>query len=71
MAENAKTPPPRKDEDTGRPLGTPYGPHPHGVDEAAGGADSSPLDTEPTGDRAKTAADAKPGDGGEQVNSTR
>ena len=27
-------------------LGTPYGPHPKGVDEAAGGADSSPFETE-------------------------
>ena len=27
---------------------TPYGPHPFGVDEAAGGADSSPHETEPT-----------------------
>jgi hypothetical protein len=32
------------DEET---LGTPYGPHPKGVDEAAGGADSSPFETEP------------------------
>lgn len=28
---------------------TPYGPQPRGTDQAAGGADSSPLDTEPTG----------------------
>jgi hypothetical protein len=27
-------------------LGTPYGPHPRGVDEAAGGADSSPFENE-------------------------
>jgi hypothetical protein len=30
---------------------SPYGPHPHGVDEAAGGADSSPHESEPTGER--------------------
>ncbi len=70
MAE--KTKPPRKDEDTPRPLGSPYGPHPHGVDEAAGGADSSPLDTEPTGDRQKAADESKPKAGdGDQVNSPR
>jgi hypothetical protein len=39
------------------PLSSPYGPQPKGVDEAAGGADSSPLETEPTGEqREQTAA---------------
>ncbi len=39
------------------PLSTPYGPQFRGVDEAAGGADSSPLDNEPTGEeRERTAA---------------
>lgn len=41
----------------GDPPATPYGPHPHGVDEAAGGADSSPLDNQST-DTAKDEADA-------------
>ena len=55
---------------TGDPPATPYGPHPHGVDEAAGGADSSPHENEPTGER-KDAADEnaregrKPKPGGE------
>lgn len=56
----------------GDPPATPYGPHPHGVDEAAGGADSSPYENEST-DEAKDAADAnaqkgrkpKPGGDGE------
>lgn len=30
---------------------SPYGPQPHGIDEAAGGADSSPYDNEATGER--------------------
>jgi hypothetical protein len=33
------------------PTNTPYGPHHGHVDEAAGGADSSPLEAEPTGKR--------------------
>ncbi len=42
------------------PLSTPYGPHYKGVDEAAGGADSSPLENEPTGeDRERKAADER------------
>jgi hypothetical protein len=41
-------------------LSTPYGPHYRGVDEAAGGADSSPLETEPTGEqREQTAANER------------
>lgn len=32
------------------PLSTPYGPHFTGVDEAAGGADSSPRENEPSGE---------------------
>ncbi len=30
------------------PLSSPYGPQPKGVDEAAGGADSSPHETQPS-----------------------
>jgi hypothetical protein len=30
---------------------SPYGPQPRGVDEAAGGADSSPYDNEASGER--------------------
>ncbi len=38
------------------PLSTPYGPHYKGVDQAAGGADSSPLENEPTGEEREQAA---------------
>ena len=50
-------PPPQKTDppDPARDLGSPYGPQPDGADESAGGADSSPLDTEPTGERKDTA----------------
>lgn len=34
----------------------PYGPHPHGVDKAAGGADSSPYENEPGGEQRDVAA---------------
>lgn len=37
--------------DDRRVLGSPYGPHPHGTDESAGGADSSPHELEPSGQR--------------------
>ena len=42
------------------PLSTPYGPHYKGVDEAAGGADRSPLETEPTGEPRERAPDPRP-----------
>jgi hypothetical protein len=46
MAEqHHKTPPA---DDTEPRVTTPYGPHHGHVDEAAGGADSSPFDTEPS-----------------------
>ena len=49
-----------KDDDAGKDLpATPYGPQPRGTDLAAGGADSSPLDTEPTGDERLEAARAE------------
>lgn len=36
----------RRESDDQRTLSSPYGPHPdHRVDEAAGGADSSPAET--------------------------
>ncbi|MBY0512737.1 MAG: hypothetical protein K2P78_02355 [Gemmataceae bacterium] len=38
---------------------SPYGPHPRGVDEAAGGADSSPYDNEPTGERVDRAEEER------------
>ena len=50
MTPSEKTPRPRDERVPEKQLSTPYGPHPYGVDEAAGGADSSPLDNEPTGD---------------------
>ena len=36
------------DDDT---LGSPYGPFPHGADETAGGADSSPFEDEASEER--------------------
>lgn len=50
-------PEPAADGRTNEPA-SPYGPHPRGVDEAAGGADSSPHETEPTGEREEQADDA-------------
>jgi hypothetical protein len=38
------------------PLSSPYGPQYRGVDEAAGGADSSPYENVPTGEREDQAA---------------
>lgn len=49
---------PKKKGEPGDPPASPYGPHPHGVDEAAGGADSSPYDNEPTGEERQQRADA-------------
>jgi hypothetical protein len=34
---------------------SPFGPQPERVDEAAGGADSSPFETEPSGEKAPAA----------------
>jgi hypothetical protein len=34
-----------KKSDTGHTLSTPYGPHPGHVDDASGGAESSPFET--------------------------
>ena len=45
----------KKKGEPGEPA-RPYGPH--GVDEAAGGADSSPYDNEPTGEERQRRADA-------------
>ena len=41
--------------DTRRNDSSPYGPHPEGVDEASGGADSSPFETLPSGEKAPAA----------------
>lgn len=54
-----RDPRPAEAGDTG-PLSTPYGPHYKGVDEAAGGADSSPHETEPAGESREKAADQRP-----------
>jgi hypothetical protein len=43
--------PAKKNRDLSRAPASPYGPQPRGVDEAAGGADSSPHETEPTRER--------------------
>jgi len=56
--KNLKPPRPVDDEQR-RELGSPYGPHPKGVDESAGGADSSPLETESTDDRKREAEEKK------------
>jgi hypothetical protein len=37
----------------------PYGPHPDGIDEAAGGADSSPFETIPAEEREQAARERK------------
>jgi hypothetical protein len=34
---------------------SPYGPQPERVDEAAGGADSTPFETQPSGEKARAA----------------
>ena len=53
------TQPERRDDPA--PLGSPYGPFPHGVDESAGGADSSPLENDSTDERAADAGDPSGG----------
>ena len=37
--------------DRPEPESSPYGPHPRGADEASGGADSSPFETLPSGEK--------------------
>jgi hypothetical protein len=46
---------PNRDRDQHEPDSSPYGPHPHGVDEASGGADSSPLENVPSGEKGSVA----------------
>ena len=46
----------RKDR---QPESTPYGPHPRGVDQASGGADSSPFEELPSGEKAAAAEQEK------------
>jgi hypothetical protein len=41
------------------PPSAPYGPQPHGVDEAAGGADSSPYETDSSGERERIAEEGR------------
>ena len=38
---------------------SPYGPQPEQVDEAAGGADNSPFETEPSGEKGPAAEDRR------------
>ena len=45
---------PKKDR---QPPSSPYGPQQGQVDEAAGGADSSPYETRPSGEKADAAAE--------------
>jgi hypothetical protein len=47
--------PDRTRDDDDRSPASPYGPQPRGVDEAAGGADSSPLEAESTDTRRENA----------------
>ena len=42
-------------EDDRRKDSSPYGPYPQGVDEASGGADSSPFENLPSGEKAPAA----------------
>ena len=42
-----------------QPESTPSGPHPHGIDEASGGADSSPFEELPWGETAPAAETEK------------
>lgn len=42
-----------------QPVSTPYGPHPRGVDEASGGADSSPFEDLPSGEKGPAAEQQK------------
>jgi hypothetical protein len=58
MSDYPKTPGTSKGEGD-QPPASPYGPHPNGVDEAAGGADSSPFENESSPDR-KHAAQSPP-----------
>ncbi|VTT97830.1 unnamed protein product [Gemmataceae bacterium] len=58
MDEYPKKPGTEKGGDNDPPA-SPYGPHPNGVDEAAGGADSSPFENESSTDR-KAAAESEP-----------
>ncbi len=44
-------------DDNRRIDSSPYGPQPEQVDEAAGGADSSPFETRPSGEKAPAAAE--------------
>ena len=49
-----------KDRPEDRPPSSPYGPQRGHVDEAAGGADSSPLENIPSGDQAAQAKERPP-----------
>lgn len=52
------TPRPRPSpDDPAADVSSPYGPQPYGTDSAAGGADSSPLETEPSDERKAVAED--------------
>jgi hypothetical protein len=51
--------PDRTRDDQDRPPASPYGPQPRGPDEAAGGADSSPLEAEPTDTRREKAEEER------------
>jgi hypothetical protein len=48
-----------KRDDADRTLASPYGPQYGHVDEAAGGADSSPYETEPSGEKGAAAEEAE------------
>lgn len=46
---------PKNDRDKREPDSSRYGPQPEGVDAASGGADSSPLENVPSGEKARVA----------------
>ena len=46
-------------DDNRRNDASPYGPQPNGVDEAAGGADSTPFENLPSGEKGPAAEAAK------------
>lgn len=59
MPDDPKAPPKKDDTDHRSDLGSPYGPQPDGADEAAGGADSSPLENVPSGEKKANAEEKK------------
>ena len=68
MKEDPLSATPAGDEKT---LGSPYGPHPRGVDQSAGGADSSPHETDPSDDVRLDGMTANPAQDPKRTQATR